>query len=191
MIEKYRNSNIGSTKLYPIRIVGKGKKVANVKFPGWVIKESLDYIDGERNFVVNKTGRDEDCLLVNGSEVGLHAGGPVSHRTLERRFSGACKRAGLVKLVKKYYIGDAGEIISNNDGFVERAKYVFHDLRHTYAIWTYYARKRAGDNEPWIFISTQLRHADVLTTIRYYLKTASDFEAVVSDTFMEYLREKY
>ncbi|NIF82728.1 site-specific integrase [Comamonas sp. Tr-654] len=191
MIERYRNGNIEDTRIYPIRLVGKGRKVANVKFPGWVIKESLAYIDGERNFIVNKTGIQANLLIINGLGAGGCAGRPVSHRTLQRRFSDACKRAGLVRFVEKYTIGSFGQKISKNDELVERAQYVFHDLRHTYAIWTYYARKRGGDSEPWIFISTQLRHANVLTTIKFYLKTASDFEAVVSDTFMDCLHEKY
>lgn len=189
MIEKYRGEILDNTKTYLLKLVGKGGKAANVKFPGWILKEALLYIDGERGAVVKALGINERKLIINGFTARVHIGKPVSHRTLERNFSNACKRVGLIKEVRKSTIDEEGVLVQRNSHFAIKAKYVFHDLRHTYAIWTYYSRKRSGDTEPWISISTQLRHANVLTTIKYYLKTASDFEAVVSDTFMDWINE--
>ena len=48
-----------------------------------------------------------------------------------------------------------------------------HDLRHTYAVWSYHILKSLGDPEPWKSIQIQLGHKHIDTTINTYLKYVS------------------
>ena len=69
--------------------------------------------------------------------------------------------------------------------------FVVHDLRHTYAVWTYYILKENGEAEPWLYIQAQLGHEDLSTTQDTYLKATGDFEASVSDLYMENIWFRY
>ena len=60
-----------------------------------------------------------------------------------------------------------------NEIFNCKPRYRVHDLRHTYAVWTYHIRTSLGDNEPWKWIQSQLGHSTLDTTINTYLKHVS------------------
>lgn len=188
----YRAEDIDPVRNYQLEIIGKGRRQRTTLIPGWLIGETLKYIKGERSEIVSlcKSGTDPSALLLNPASTTRYAGGRVSVRTLERQFESACMRAG-------QYTDESRTLVEHTEGgiaqraFLKRvARFVFHDLRHTYAVWTYYARKASGDSEPWLFIQARLGHAHLSTTLNTYLAAADTFEATVSDMFSRYINEK-
>lgn len=179
--------NLPSTARIRINIIGKGGKKRGVDFSGEMIKEIQIYIKNERRRLLESLGLKDNPteLLINPLSAKKTAGHPVNQRTLERAFSSACIRVGLVRFQAVSNFDFEGKVISSS--IVEVPLYVFHSLRHTYAIWTYYARK-AEDDEPWLYIQARLGHTFLHTTIGTYLKAADDFEAHVSDNFMTLAR---
>jgi integrase/recombinase XerC len=189
LFENFKPELLADNRNYKIRIVGKGRKPRRVDVPGWLIKETLCYIAYERHLIASTVGADADAeaLLLNPTFTRQHAGRRVTVRTLERKFSEACVRAGQSQFGERTAIRQRGDRVERNTFVKEIPDFVFHDLRHTYAVWTYYARKKAGDNEPWLYIQARLGHEHLTTTMDKYLKAAGDFEAAVTDAFMEYI----
>jgi site-specific recombinase XerD len=157
-----------------IIVVGKGSKKRTIDFPVFLIAEIQLYIRTERRLAAATKGplRNTQQLLVNGFPTGKrHAGNPTSVRTIQRCFASACLRAGLTmsqvetpeKLIPAFW---------------------FHCLRHTYAVVTYYTRKRI-DAEPWKYIQEQLGHRYVTTTQSKYLAATATYEAGVSNRYMK------
>ncbi|CAB3810101.1 Tyrosine recombinase XerC [Paraburkholderia ultramafica] len=187
----FRNADIPDYARKSVSIVGKGGVWRNAKFPGRLIHQILAYIDGERAYIVNRAGaRSTEALILNPLSANSYAGRQPSVRTIERRFAAACVDAGLfrVETIERLDWGAKGDVQTNTTRF-NVPLFVFHDLRHTYAVWTYYIRKRY-EEEPWLDISACLGHANVETTIRIYLRCANEFEAEVSDTYMEAINAK-
>lgn len=184
-LARHFKMSINPLRRYRIRITGKGGVTRTTKFPGELINDLKAYVEGERDYIVRQLGDPaSDYLLLNPTSVPRYAGKRVSSRTLERAFASACVRSGL-------FTDETTELISwGRDGLVRVDKvvqsplFVFHDLRHTYAVWTYYKLKKYV-SEPWLDIQACLGHADLKTTLRFYLRCASDFEASVSDAYME------
>lgn len=159
----------------------KGGKLRTVKFHGVLLQKVLDYIEGERKSVMSGCRADHGFLLVHRD--GRFQGLPIKKSTLQRRFSEACIAVGLTRHVSK--VNPVNGDWTFTTTVVEiRAAFTFHDLRHTFAVWMYYARKADGDAEPWKYIQEQLGHEDVITTMKTYLKVTQDFEAYVSDKFV-------
>jgi site-specific recombinase XerD len=175
--------SLPDTECIPINIIGKGNKKRMVHFSGLLIKEIQIYIKNERRIILESCSSTTNptTLLINPISAKKAAGKPVNERTLERVFSSACIKVGLVKFQAVNNFDIDGKVTSQS--IVQVPRYVFHSLRHTYAIWTYYARK-LKDDEPWFYIQARLGHSSLETTINTYLKIASDFEAKVSDNFM-------
>ena len=183
----FGDEKLTDTSSHQISVNGKGSHTRKVKFSGYLIRNILDYISGERAEIISKFGvKNCDTLLINPMPDKRNSNISPSVRTLERNFSAACIRARCA------FDEAATEFRRNLDGTLSEHEFkrrvpafVFHDLRHTFAVWTYYARKRAGDHEPWMYIQQQLGHANVKTTIDTYLKWAQEFEAEISDSYME------
>lgn len=185
------NANILETSIYVIRVLGKGKVRRNVNFPGTLILEIVDYIRNERrNIIDHLQGLDDGRLLINPIGSGRWSGKKVSVRTLERKFSKACISAGCCESnpIERFAWSKCGAL-DQSVTFISQPIFVFHDLRHTFAVWTYYARKRAKDSEPWLYIQKQLGHKKLETTIQIYLAATSEFEASVTDAFMRKTNE--
>jgi len=159
----------------------KGGKFKTVKFHGVLLQKVLDYIDGERKQATRGCGADHGVLLVHKD--GRFRGLAITKSTLQRRFSTACIVTGLTRSVSKVKPVD-GDWMTTTTVDEKRAAFTFHDLRHTFAVWMYYARKSDGDAEPWKYIQEQLGHEDVATTMHFYLTVTQDFEAYVSDKFI-------
>lgn len=178
-----QKENLPDTACIRINIIGKGNKKRRVDFSGLLIKEIQNYIKNERRIILENCNplTNPTKLLINPISAKKAAGKSVTARTLERAFSSACIKVGLVKLQAVNDFDIDGKVTSQS--VVQVPRYVFHSLRHTYAIWTYYARK-LKDDEPWLYIQARLGHSSLKTTIDKYLKTATDFEAHVSDNFM-------
>jgi integrase len=63
-----------------------------------------------------------------------------------------------------------------------------HDLRHTYAVWTYLLLRSKGDTNPWLFVQAQLGHRSQETTINVYLRAVRMFENEISEVLVEFVR---
>lgn len=178
---KFRSVEILPARHYDIGpFRRKGGKFKTVKFHGVLLQKVLDYIEGERKMAIGGRG-DHGILLVHRD--GRFQGLPITESCLQRRFSEACITAGLTRSISKVKPLNGDWKLTTT--VVEiRAAFTFHDLRHTFAVWMYYARKANGDAEPWKYIQEQLGHEDVTTTIKTYLKVTQDFEAYVTDKFI-------
>ena len=166
-----------------IKIIGKGDKSRRVDFPGWLIKEIKNYIRSERQEILTVLNRsnEPEALFINPLSAGRHAGKPLQVRTLERAFADACLSAGETR-VEKIQKFDSSGVTSVHA--VSAPLFNYHDTRHTYAVWTYYARKKT-ESEPWLYIQARLGHADLKTTLNTYLKIAGDFEPNISDRYIK------
>ncbi|AQV93181.1 site-specific recombinase [Cupriavidus necator] len=185
------NANIIETAVYGIRVLGKGKVPRTVNFHGALILEIVSYMKNERRNIINRLqGVADRHLLINPIDSGRWSGKKVSVRTLQRTFSTACINAGccVSNPVERFTWSKSG-MLDRSTAFVVQPVFVFHDLRHTFAVWTYYARKKSGDNEPWLYIQKQLGHARLETTIQIYLASTSEFEASVTDAVMRKTNE--
>lgn len=181
--------DLAETQMVKIKIKGKGGKTREVEFSGELIGQICQYMNGERSCLEAVLGATaKDALLLNPISSGKHAGFKTTPKTLQRAFAKSCLSVGAFSTVQISTFDSAGNV----NGTISRKvpKFVFHDLRHTYAIWTYYARKRNGDSEPWLYIQRQLGHAHLETTIRIYLSGTLEFEAHVSDLVIKKLNEK-
>lgn len=149
-----------------IEIIGKGRKKRLVAVPNWLIKEICDYIFGDRRSVINKHGiKDHKLIFITNSDSN-NPGNPISVRRIQEIHKNNCLAAGLHKSNRQQM--EYGNEISNC-----KPRYRVHDLRHTFAVWTYHIRTSLGDNEPWKWIQSQLGHSSLDTTINTYLKHVS------------------
>ena len=157
---------------YPIVVAGKGGMLLPVAVPAWLVGEIHAYIKGERRRAITRLPRgnaDPEALFVHG-EGSRTPGRPLSVRRLQQVVEESCLVAGLREV----------SIRRSHDGKgtreVVRARHSFHDLRHTYAVWTYWAERQAGNSEPWLRIQRQLRHRHLETTRSIYLSYVDIFD---------------
>ncbi|SEA87197.1 integrase/recombinase XerC [Variovorax sp. YR216] len=184
----FKKQTILQTELYQVgNILRKGGRKRSVDFPGALITEILTYIDGERSCICRWTGSKTDRLILNPMRSGFARGKPVSRRTIERRFSSACMESGLTKIIQRVRIEESGGVSTPDD--VKVPLFVFHDLRHTYTVWTYFARRKS-DKAPWVYLQKQLDHAHLSTTTNIYLDSLPQFEQIASDKYMATLHGK-
>jgi len=176
------------TRLYAIKVRRKGGKTLPVNFPYWLIEALNKYVTTERAASV-EAGRKRDpnyeepkTVFLNHAHSIRSPGKPVNTETFNEIFHQAQIDAGM---------STEDEVTDPATGVkktVIKVPYVVHDLRHTFAVWTYWRRKRDGDAEPWLYIQAQLGHADLRTTLKIYLRPASLFEAQVSDAYARALK---
>lgn len=167
---------IQPAKFYRIFIRRKGGKVKPVRLHGYLIQKIVNYIKGERASIKALCS---EYLLVNSQ--GSFVGRRISRRALQRRFTDACIRTGA-------HVPDARGCSTYSDCTAKlRSAFTFHDLRHTFAVWSYWALKEAGETEPWKTIQEQLGHEDVKVTMGTYLAATTALESVVSDEYVNRL----
>lgn len=184
LFQRFLDTEILPTAQYrvgPFRRKGGKRKFVN--FHGVLLQKVVNYIKRERAFVMQGV-KDHGMLLVH--KRGHFRRLPIHKSTLQRRLSSACVAAELTRSVVRLRPVNGSWANKTADTQV-RASFKFHDLRHTFAVWMYYARKASGDSEPWKYIQEQLGHEDVLTTIKTYLGVTQDFEAFVTDKFIDTL----
>ena len=169
--------------LQPLVILGKGNVKRKAFFPNWLIAELNEYVRLLRSRAVKRKGGREPAALFLNTENPAHRGNPITQRTALRHFNAAVRAAGYVVIVEKTD-PETGEIY-----YIQQAKYSGHSTRHSFAIWTYYARKSSGDSEPWKYIQSRLGHKHLQTTLDTYLRAADDFEAEVSNRILVDFRE--
>jgi integrase/recombinase XerC len=184
-LARYFNIPISPLRRYRLRVLGKGGVTRTVKFPGELIIDLKAYVEGERAFIVSHLGEPaSDYLILHPTSVSRYGGKKVSTRTFERGFAAACIRAGLFTNESIEHFSWARDGLDRVEKTTQTPSFVFHDLRHTYAVWTYYKLKKHMA-EPWLDIQACLGHKDLKTTLQKYLRCAQDFEARISDAYME------
>ncbi|MEO9216362.1 MAG: site-specific integrase [Rhodanobacter sp.] len=151
----------------PIEVIGKGNVARNVAVPNWLITDTLDYMGGERAQALElgrkKRRKIPNVLFVTGNR-SQDPGSPFTPRRFETIVEKACISAGLMRM-KQRIDSDSG--LSTLSSV---ANHCVHDLRHTYAVYTYWIEVGNGNSEPWKVIQAQLGHECLKTTIRTYLK---------------------
>ena len=136
-----------------ISITGKGRKQRTIRIPNWLVLEVQAYINDERRVLFESKGLRDHASLFVVERGHRSAGNALSKRTMQEVMQKNCVAAGLTK---------AGDLRS-------AARHSFHDLRHSYAVWTYWVERELGNAEPWKLIASQLGHTSMTTTIDTYL----------------------
>ena len=157
----------------PLTVIGKGRIVRTVAIPNWLVLDALAYIDGERAQAIRaggRTGRKEPPDMFLAGRESNAPGRPLTHRRFQQIIEEACIRAGLTSTHLRLD-PDTGETIA-----VKKSKHCVHDLRHTYAVLTYWSEKLNGNPKPWKKIQAQLGHKHLDTTMNVYLSHVDIFE---------------
>lgn len=145
-------------------VLGEGKKIRFVMLPNLLINEISEYIFNDRAVAVKSGGVKDISSLFVTSINSRRPGRSLSIRRIQEIHAENCLKAGLIRNSKGY---------GNNGDRKVFPKYRVHDLRHTYAVWSYHILKSMGDPEPWKWIQTQLGHKHMDTTMNIYLKHVS------------------
>lgn len=165
-----------------IEVIGKFRKRRNVAVPNWLIIRTQEYIAGERARCCEGANRETDSLFVSSGKLSREKRGqPISVRRYEALFRKACHVAGLAGSTEP---GSSKEELSK-----KVARHSPHDLRHTYAVMTYFAELEIGNPEPWKPIQAQLGHRHLSTTVDTYLRHVSTFSAWGADIRRMSMRE--
>lgn len=143
-----------------LSIVGKFSKIRTIAVPNWLVVRTQHYIQTERYQLACATSSKSHALFLNS------AGFRLTIRRYQKIFSKACRRAGLTKLILRRHEDGTSQL-------VDAVCHSPHDLRHTYAISTYFALVLQGDLEPWKLIQAQLGHKYLSTTVDTYLAWVS------------------
>lgn len=153
-----------------VRVLGKGRKWRKVNVPTWLLTEFSLYIQGERAMAVaagralyGKSYAAPEALLVGQPTAATSRGIALSPGAIYDSFRSPQKNLIATGALSQTFR--------------------FHDLRHTYAVWTWILRKRAGDPQPSKYVQAQLGHSSRETTERIYLATVSSFEPHLFDQF--------
>lgn len=150
-----------------VEVIGKGNVARNVAVPNWLIADTLHYMQRERAQALEvgrKKGRLTPNVLFLAGTRSPDPGAPFTPRRFETIVKEACIFAGLMRL-KQRIDSDSGVTTQ-----ISVANHCVHDLRHTYAVYTYWIEVGNGNSEPWKVIQAQLGHERLETTIRTYLK---------------------
>ncbi|WP_341905519.1 site-specific integrase [Polaromonas sp. YR568] len=156
-----------------LEVKGKGSRSRMIRCPGWLVLEINIYIAHERQTAADRLKKRISAALFLTSVNSKRPGAKLSNRRIQEIHYEACFRAGLTRTVMRV-IDDSGDLKP-----VEISRYRVHDLRHTYAVWTYQSLKQAGDPEPWKQIQAQLGHRHLATTLNTYLEYVAIFDASV------------
>jgi integrase/recombinase XerC len=182
----------GDPERFTTMRVTKTKRLVerDVNVPNYLIPDLHAYIDGERQeciavarrYWLKKKDDGPKALFVNGVDAHQSAGKPVSADTLSGAFRRAVIKAGLTERITKTdpHTGAVREVL------IPRHRY--HDLRHTYALWTYHALVEQGTSEPWKIIQSLLGHAHLSTTLDTYLRVINVEKARTADGAYEVMR---
>jgi len=147
-----------------LEVCGKGGYKRVIAVPNWVALDAIHYINGERARAAVSGGSSSHIAekLFLSSLSSKTPGLPLCKRRLQQILENACISSGLTN--------------ENGGGKrLLRARYTFHQLRHTYAVFTYMAEVALGNPEPWKKIQAQLGHRFLSTTIDIYLRYVALF----------------
>ena len=187
---RFHGRELSNTQMYGVeRVLRKGGGRVTVDFPGMLLLQILDYINFERNYLKVRFGSPSNLLFLNPSNAGKYSGMPTSARTIERAFHAACLAAKLLKSTLRIISADDEaskkvKPVQTVYVMVDAPTFVYHDLRHTFAVWTYYTKRKSEEN-PWLSVQKSLGHKHLSTTINCYLRFTGWFENEVTDRYME------
>lgn len=161
----------------------KGNNERDIPVPRWLLNEMLAYIRVERapimaraKMLTKRSTHDHGYMLVNGPDCSLRdLGKPLRPRQLEAHFRKACIASGLVRPVK------CEDKLSHVARIKSIPLYVFHGLRHTFALHIYRREVEAGNPDPWKIVQLLLGHRNHSTTIDIYGRSVSINEALLGD----------
>lgn len=166
----------------------KGLRPRTVYLPSWLVGALHWYIDNERQAVIDaakkkgkfrRTNSEPQALFLNGFTANpAFLGEAVKADTFQREMREACLRSGLVRK-ERGVDPNTNELLILN-----KPKYTFHGLRHTYAITLYSSKTKQGDKEPWKTVQASLGHKSLKTTVDTYLRSIQIDEAAISDALI-------
>ncbi|MBT2117783.1 site-specific integrase [Dyella sp. LX-66] len=159
-----------------------------VLFPGTLIEELHAFIEGPRKLIYSEQSRNrhEMCepVFPRIQRMKKERGGvAMTPQNLGLAIRRAAKHTGLVRVVQKL------DPTGKSSKRVEVVSLSTHDLRHTYAVWTYLLLRAKSDTNPWLFIQAQLGHRSSETTINTYLRAVRMFENEISEVLASSVRE--
>ncbi|WP_162253105.1 tyrosine-type recombinase/integrase [Rhodanobacter sp. Soil772] len=164
-------------QMQDIRIFGKGARWRRVHIPTWLIQAMRYYIATERAEVVAAASKrdpaysEPDRVFLSSVSARTGLGSAVSPDSLDRIFRKAQEEMSMGPLPREPFSYEKPE------------RYVFHDLRHAYAVLTYILRKQRGDADPIKYIQGQLGHVHMSTTSDIYLARATALESTLFDHY--------
>lgn len=158
-----------------LTIVGKGNVTRQVAIPTWLVLDAIEYINTERAQALarrKKASRGFPIQLFLGNLNSNRGEGiPITRGAIQKMVERACLALGLVDIDEKTNF-------ETEEKYLQKvARYSVHDLRHTYAVYTYHIEVKNGNAEPWKKIQAQLGHARLKTTINTYLSHVNVFSA--------------
>ena len=165
----------------------KGLVPRTVYLPIWLLDSLMAYIKGERAEALREAAErglnaGAQGLFVNGISAGVYVGRDVRRETLQHEFRSAVVKCGLTSRALKTNP-------ENGEQYIRlMPRHSYHDLRHTFAVWTYLARRQGGDSEPWKYVQARLGHKNLATTLAIYLRVVGELEQTASDHMASYYR---
>lgn len=171
----------------------KGGRERVIELTAALVRDLKAYIRGERARCIEasqkyKTSPDEAdtlALFVNREDAGRFVGKRTSADILADDFRKAVLACGLTEKVKK------SDPLSGQEYFTLVAKYSFHCLRHTFAVWFYLGNVNSGNLSPWKELQSLLGHRYLSTTMNIYLSAVDTTRAVVNAKVFSAVRSKY
>ena len=170
--EDFEFDEMRKYEVHTFRIVHtKGLIPREVFVPFWLMAEVRLYIDNERSDALaaasglwlKSDAMQPRSLLLNPTTARAHTGKRMLAATIEAKFNEVQTRLAITKRVVK-----AGG--TNEAKAVIVPKHVFHDTRHTRAVWYYQSLEQNGHQRPWVRVQTMLGHRNLQTTLGTYLK---------------------
>jgi integrase/recombinase XerC len=151
--------------------VTKGGRPRTLWVPVDLLIETRRYIDTERAAIISRSNRaDHSYLFVNIGRTLRDRGSRIQRGTITTWFRNAVISAGLTR-----------RLVAGDDGSLKLNRFVFHDLRHTFAVWTYVGLDRIAEiKRPWKIIQARLGHRTLETTERIYLAFIEEHETAIS-----------
>ncbi|HET6912258.1 MAG TPA: site-specific integrase [Rhodanobacteraceae bacterium] len=174
-------------RLMPLRLTKtKNSRIRNVLVPAPFVLALQQFVNVERKALVPAGIKNPQSLKeplfppLRRSRKGQVR--PMTTQNFSLVVRQACLRAGLVTRVPAQAAGKRVELVT-------KPAFSIHDLRHTYAVWTYLLLRSSGDPNPWLYLQAQLGHRSSQTTIDVYLRAVRLFEVAVSDKFLNFATE--
>ena len=151
--------------------VTKGGRPRALWVPVDLVIETRLYIEEERAAILSRSKRpDHGYLFVNTGRTLRDRGSPIQRGTITTWFRKAVISARLTR-----------RLVSGVDGSFKLNRFVFHDLRHTFAVWTYVSLERLGEvKRPWKIVQARLGHRSLDTTEKIYLAFIEEHETEIS-----------
>jgi integrase len=172
MIENHEPDPDAPDQVRRLRLrVTKGGRPRTLWVPVDLLIETRCYIETERAAIISRSNRaDHGYLFVNTGRTLRDRGRRIQRGTITTWFRRAVTSARLTR-----------RLVAGGDNSLKLNPFVFHDLRHTFAVWSYVVLERLGNIKcPWKIIQTRLGHRTLETTEKIYLAFIEEHETEIS-----------